>query len=357
MAEISYNKLTISASTEIGKKQLKDFVRRSKTSNNVFCLNGTYPLPQELNVESSSLLDYGLEVIRWQKGEPHSLERVLDYPWCQELGIASIDDLTEHLVSSGYANLKLGQIAYDNLIKYGAKDWYTWRIINWGCKSDCSDAKILNSSDIFFEVDFSTVNGVPRAWLEKVSKDYPELEFTIIYDFFMVESAIVQHSGKLFDLEHYRGKEVQIHSNKLMDYNPGSLLQPIIYSENNNFNKELESYPYVFIVVDKDAAIVRFFDIITEGMCKGVISKSDYKNQLIDNIFNSCKARKYILSFNMNYEDEDTPVPSYSTLIVGNTIDELVCKSNAIRDELHKAIVEQINNKATILSKSNTDKK
>lgn len=346
LSETCYNVLIAKTSTEEGKEQLKTFVEKSKTSKSVFTLNGTYPMPQELNIEASSALEYGLEIIRWQKGEPHSLELVLDFPWCKELGISTIEDLSEHLVSSGHADLSLGQIQYDNLVKYGAKNWYDWRIINWGCKWDTFESEILIDSDYLFEVKFSTANGVPSNWLEKVAKEYPKIIFTIIYDFVMAESAIVQHSGKLFDLEHYRGKEVKTHSNKLMDYNPGSLLRPVINSENNNLNDKLESYPFVFIVVDKDAAIVRFFDTITDGMCKEVISKSDYKNMLIDNIFKSCKAREYIFSFNMDY-DEDTPVPSYSTLVVGSTIDELVSKSNSIRDGLHKPIIEIIHQRTS----------
>lgn len=342
MSETCYNILIAKTSTEEGKVQLKAFVEKSKTSKSVFTLNGTYPMPQELNVETS---DYGFEIIRWQKGEPQSLNRILSYDWCKELGITTIEALVKHLVSCGHADLTLGQVQYDNLVKYGAKNWYEWRIRHWGCKWDTFEVKILNHSHNLFKVEFSTANGTPNRWLQKVSKDYPELEFTIIYDFFMEESAIVQHSGKFFDLETYRAYEVEVHSNNITDYQLGSLLHPIInvekrYSASQNLDDE--RFPFRLIVVDKDAVIVRFYDVITEEMCKGVISKRQYKNRLCDNILSYRKTSTEVISFNMSFED-NKPVPMYSVLYICNTIDDAIIKSNQLRKKLHKPILNLIN--------------
>lgn len=352
MAEISYSTFTASASTDCGKKQLRLFIEKCNSINSAFSLNATYPMPEELNIEASTKLDFGLEIIRWQKGNPHSLEKVLNYPWCKELGISKIDVLTEHLVSSGHADLKLGQIAYDNCIKYGAKDWYDWRLLNWGCKSDAFDSKVLEDSEQTFEVEFSTSNGVPRKWLEKVAKDYPDLNFSVLYDFYMQESVIVQHNAKFFDLEIYRSSECEINSSNLIDYKLGSRLQPLINSEKSSSVIEQVKYPFSLIIVDKDAAIVKFSDLITDDMCQGVMTKDDYKKMLSENIFNSRKTRKLILSYNMDYDPNDYPIPSYSTLVIGSTIEEIIKKSNSIRNELHKPITELIIKKTSESSNS-----
>lgn len=61
--------------------------------------------------------------------------------------------------------------------KYGADNWYTYNINNWGTKwnaYDVSDIKKINDG---LQYKFDTAWSPPSAWLEKTSQQYPTLEF------------------------------------------------------------------------------------------------------------------------------------------------------------------------------------
>lgn len=55
-------------------------------------------------------------------------------------------------------------------------DGYQWEVQNWGVKWGCSNAQL--SSDGGLKYRFNTPWGPPLKFLEKVSADFPELEFT-----------------------------------------------------------------------------------------------------------------------------------------------------------------------------------
>lgn len=60
--------------------------------------------------------------------------------------------------------------------KYGADDWYNWRCKNWGCKWDASESGFYEE-DGYSMVSFETPWSPPRAFLEKLSKMFPKVEF------------------------------------------------------------------------------------------------------------------------------------------------------------------------------------
>lgn len=129
MPNWSYNHLKVS-----GKKDdLKKFVEKSLVKiidensgkeSITFSINGTYPMPKELEGTPSPTKNPSKELIE----------------------------------------------------KYGADDWYTWRLNNWGTKWD-THSVTYECFDTEFYVDFDTAWSPPVLWLEKVMKDYPELIF------------------------------------------------------------------------------------------------------------------------------------------------------------------------------------
>ena len=57
--------------------------------------------------------------------------------------------------------------------KYGATDWYTWSLKNWGCKWDACDIDIVDGNDTdSLTIIFSTPWGPPITFYKKFANDY-----------------------------------------------------------------------------------------------------------------------------------------------------------------------------------------
>ena len=68
------------------------------------------------------------------------------------------------------------------------KEWYTWRLTNWGTKWSAADTIITfnwedeeNPSIKSIVYDFNTAWSPPSEWLSKVSEVYPDIEFELKY--------------------------------------------------------------------------------------------------------------------------------------------------------------------------------
>lgn len=62
--------------------------------------------------------------------------------------------------------------------KYGADDWYHWRLENWGCKWDADDSVFWKDGDDWV-VSFQTPWGPPCSFIETLSKEFPKITFVI----------------------------------------------------------------------------------------------------------------------------------------------------------------------------------
>jgi hypothetical protein len=71
----------------------------------------------------------------------------------------------------------------DELIeKYGASDWYTWRVTNWGTKWDAADSNIIADDEQNLIVWFDTAWSPPIAWVKWVAAQWPELSFSLLFE-------------------------------------------------------------------------------------------------------------------------------------------------------------------------------
>ena len=59
-------------------------------------------------------------------------------------------------------------------------NWYRWSIENWGTKWDV-DGKLVAEYEDSLEYAFRSAWNPPLEWLQKVSRDYPELRFRLRY--------------------------------------------------------------------------------------------------------------------------------------------------------------------------------
>lgn len=65
--------------------------------------------------------------------------------------------------------------------KYGASDWYTWRVNNWGTKWDVTESNIIDNDDTEFSVSFDSAWSPPSPWLENIAPQFPDLNFKLTY--------------------------------------------------------------------------------------------------------------------------------------------------------------------------------
>jgi len=68
--------------------------------------------------------------------------------------------------------------AAERMRKFGAADWYDWKVKYWGTKWGAYDVdRQSNENDIFYR--FSTAWSAPEAWLLYTSKQFPKLTFEL----------------------------------------------------------------------------------------------------------------------------------------------------------------------------------
>jgi hypothetical protein len=65
--------------------------------------------------------------------------------------------------------------------KYGATDWYDWCVRNWGTKWDVK-AELIEIDNNSIEYYFDSAWSPPIEAIKKISRNYPELEFTLEYN-------------------------------------------------------------------------------------------------------------------------------------------------------------------------------
>lgn len=172
------------------QKQFDEFVKKFQEANkdvkidnysflSVFC-----PVPEELKITSGSATENGIAVLLSSKYNDHSqIDKMLDYKWVKDEGITDRDDLIIRLTTGKHkdcTNLKEGQQAIDNIVKYGVKDWYDWCVQNWGTKWDLSVSDI-DISPSHLSICSSTAWSPCLEGVVKISEDYPLLHFRVDY--------------------------------------------------------------------------------------------------------------------------------------------------------------------------------
>ncbi len=88
----------------------------------------------------------------------------------------------ELLNTTAPAGINEPEKAKENLEKYGAEDWYEWRIKNWGVKWDVSELSSPNyHHDGSVTFTFDTPWGPPIEAFQKIAAMYPDLIFILEY--------------------------------------------------------------------------------------------------------------------------------------------------------------------------------
>lgn len=139
------------------------------------------PMPDTLSVTSGGATDMGIAVLQFRKNkETTELRKWMGYPWVVSEGVTTYPALADLLVTKG-ADLVAGQMALDNIEKYGCPTWYEWSIKYWGTKWNAYDIGSwtvgVNNAEIYFETAWSP----PLPVIKVLSLMFPSLTFKITY--------------------------------------------------------------------------------------------------------------------------------------------------------------------------------
>ena len=166
------NILRIEASEELTaqiKSDIKSVDEEGETRHIDF--NKILPMPESLNITSGSTTSNGIAILQYRAGDDTAIRGIMGYAWANEF--ATPDDLIEHMIVKGSANLEEAQKALDNERLYGCRDWYGWSTDNWGTKWN---AYSTNDTDVD-EVSFETAWSNPYPVIIALSAKYPEAVF------------------------------------------------------------------------------------------------------------------------------------------------------------------------------------
>jgi len=166
------NILRIEASEELTaqiKSDIKSVDEEGETRHIDF--NKILPMPESLMITSGSTTSNGIAILQYRAGDDTAIRGIMGYAWANEFDTP--EDLIEHMIVKGSANLEEAQKALDNERLYGCRDWYGWSTDNWGTKWN---AYSTNDTDVD-EVSFETAWSNPYPVIVALSVKYPEAVF------------------------------------------------------------------------------------------------------------------------------------------------------------------------------------
>lgn len=70
---------------------------------------------------------------------------------------------------------------HKNLSAYGFKNWYGWRLSNWGTKWDVNVKEWSSEEPTYLQAFFDSAWSPPVAAISHIATDFPELTFRLVY--------------------------------------------------------------------------------------------------------------------------------------------------------------------------------
>lgn len=212
----------------------KDLIYRIKQFIDHMNFNTMVPMPETLNIESSNKADIALQIYlhyAYNVFNSHLYplpKYLMELPVLDKdgnvvpseefdknmssfslnphsvLGYPSQD--TSYLYTQSDASLRcrgdlyvLGHIMFDNMRMYRAKDWYDWRINNWGTKWNSSHVieNLINDTIVYcLMYDFDTAWNSPEPIIDRILYYYGNGKVRINYIY--GDEGIPENSGWLY---------------------------------------------------------------------------------------------------------------------------------------------------------------
>ena len=151
------NNVTFEGSKSVLKK-MRNFMKSEETE---FDFNKLIKMPEALNLIAGSEETIAVSCAKARRaGEKTSKE--YEKEWAKNKTFEEWADL--------------GDKYLDNIDRYGASNWYDWRISNWDTKWNARDA---SWSDDNSSVSFETAWSMPEAIFKELSRRYPSISIYI----------------------------------------------------------------------------------------------------------------------------------------------------------------------------------
>ena len=147
------------------KEQANKVFAYMKTNHSEFDFNKIIPMPEELNIESSSDGRVGMEYLLYKSKD--GFERYVDT-------YERIEKLPEERKNK---IIELGRRYLSNIAKLGYTNWYDWCNANWGTKWNAYDIEKIDDYTIEFNTAWSGVSDLIR----QLSLKFPDVEFEYTY--------------------------------------------------------------------------------------------------------------------------------------------------------------------------------
>jgi len=146
--------------------------------------NTIIPMPDSMHITSGTTTDDAIALIKAENGDMSGVETISNYAWVREKcpeGV-EIEFTIKHLKDRVTdEHRKEGEIALDNIKKYGCQDWYSWANKHWGTKWGAYDCKEVDRSEGKFVLSYSTAWSPATPIINKLGEMFPELTFVNSY--------------------------------------------------------------------------------------------------------------------------------------------------------------------------------
>lgn len=153
-------------------------------SNGAMDFNRLLPMPNELDIESSTRTDEGINLVLAEMPQDEG-EKVMDAlyknnsvaRYFNSFHPASPEEQERFRLLPKIRQremLLLGQQAVSNVMNYGYKDWYDWCLANWGTKWNASDAGWEGDCLIFMTAN-GRPDGIEAALNTLLENGFPEV--------------------------------------------------------------------------------------------------------------------------------------------------------------------------------------
>lgn len=158
--------------------------------------NKIIPMPEALNIEAGSKTDQGIwlylmaadpydewpqaKVWGYEKLQPETYMKLktmfpdgMENHYWRESAKEIRSNCTENQKGRVKMLLELGKQAAENMLQYGAKDWYDWCIKHWGSKWNAYGSSNMKNSEPN-QLVFLSAWDSPEPVIQKLSQLYPD---------------------------------------------------------------------------------------------------------------------------------------------------------------------------------------
>lgn len=136
-----------------------------------FDFNAIIPMPEELDVPSSSSGEYGMRYLILKDANPFSLTED------DRSFIKTMENKKTNNPERFNDDIELGRKYLSNISKYSHKDWHSWRVSHWNTKWGAFETEWINDNQVEFKTAWSFCFPI----VEKLSQMFPDVEIEFEY--------------------------------------------------------------------------------------------------------------------------------------------------------------------------------